>query len=204
MEKKFKILGFRPVFVRVFMARIPIDVSAIEIERHGNMHDRRKMMAEEDLPLCRFGPGGDFTTDYTAELGEMPMPQINGVSKVLSTIANMIGAAIYPQSGEKTLAVSLAMVSETEFHRSEGTFNADRETTYEAAFTATNANVTGLGKISKEPMLFGNDKGISIGNGHKPKHRLRTSRRPSKTRTGLRIAGQGTLFEINRERARTA
>ena len=53
-----------------------------------------------DIPLCKFGPGGDYTSElYAEELGTLNQPQepVSPLGKVLNAIADIIGATVQPE-----------------------------------------------------------------------------------------------------------
>jgi hypothetical protein len=52
-------------------------------------------------------------------------------------------------------------------------------------------------RLRDEPMLFGDDGGNCTLGTRKPHHRIRAHRKSAKKRTGDRIEGQGTLFELD-------
>ena len=52
---------------------------------------------ESNVPLCRFGPGGDFVEDWPERAPEPVEPAADPLRKVLSTIARMIGATLAPE-----------------------------------------------------------------------------------------------------------
>ena len=53
----------------------------------------------QDIPLCKFGPGGDFITEWPASSASQPLEaeSPNPVGKVLSLIARLLGSAIGPE-----------------------------------------------------------------------------------------------------------
>jgi hypothetical protein len=70
---------------------------------------------------------------------------------------------------------------------------------------ATSTTVAAGGRgLSGEQMLFADDWRVGVRAGHKPKHHIRAYRRTAKKRTAIGAGGQGTLFELDLRRARTA
>jgi hypothetical protein len=58
--------------------------------------------------------------------------------------------------------------------------------------------------LSREPMLFPDNSRVSSRIKHKPKYRIRTYRRAAKKRFAFGPSEQGSLFELDFQRARTA
>ena len=53
----------------------------------------------QDIPLCKFGPGGDFITEWPIPSASLPIEsaQTDPIGKVLSLIGRLVGSAIGPE-----------------------------------------------------------------------------------------------------------
>ena len=161
-----------------------------------------------DGPVCRFGPGGDYVYDWPAKSAQTPARQPNPLNKVLAAIADLMGTTVSGELMIQTqMPVYIAADSTTKQDDTdiEGPTNHSINQKESSAgdkpnrtnYAASIADPTGGSEVRAEPMLFGDDCGISRGPKRKPHHRIRAHRRAAKKRPGYSLKGQGTLFEIN-------
>ena len=156
----------------------------------------RFSQSQDDQPLCKFGPGGDYLTNWPAEdnLQENVEPQLNPIGKILSTIADMVGATLDPEileemtrhadiEGPVTITIGKEDITDEKTNKGHNTQAACRPET--------------SGPVRKQTMLFSDDWRTGPAAGRKQANRVRTHRRPAKKRSNYKIKGQGTLFEIN-------
>lgn len=156
--------------------------------------DMNRFKNRSEKPLCKFGPGGEFVTDWPG--GEMKAYKSNKnpLGKVLSTIAEIIGATIDPELiAELTSAPKAAQITD---------FNTKKEkTSIEAAKPEPDPKTIGHSQtdkqLPKQPMLFPDDRGIGRGVRRKPHNRIRAHRRTSRKTASRKVKRQNTLFEIN-------
>ena len=130
-----------------------------------------------NVPVCRFGPGGDYVKDWPAKKSQLPEPESNPLGKVLALIVDVMGTTV---SGELMI-------------QSQGPTDEPDHTNY----TASTAGAEDSSRISAEPMLFADDSRSSRGVRHKPHYRIRAYRRSSRKRTARKIDTQATLFEVD-------
>ncbi len=138
-----------------------------------------------DGPLCMFGPGGEYVTKWQSKKSEVEL-QKGALARVLGVIAEMV-------------ADILCFDNWSEMAIEEKSGDAER-----SDYTPTISIVRVDSELRGEPMLFGDDWRAGGRVRHKPKHRVRTHRRTSKKAAGLGVEGQGSLFELDSTRARTA
>lgn len=161
-----------------------------------------------DVPLCKFGPGGDFTNQYDSEKPAMPTADgISPLGKVLNLIAEVIGAAVQPEILTE-IACALPPVdalTNTDTSSSKETrpddqtqFAQSPDQPQAASGAKTNRPLAG------QPLLFSNDWRTGAGPQHKPGHRIRTCRRASRKKTAPPVYRQGSLFETHACRRKTA
>ena len=153
-----------------------------------------------NVPVCRFGPGGEYVKDWPAKKGQLPVPESNPLGKVLALIADVIGTTV---SGE--LMIQAGAVSETKAdieepadnylipEKQSGAANRGENTNY----AASTAGPKDSSRISAEPMLFADDSRSSGRAVHKPHHRIRAYRRAPRKRPARKIDTQATLFEVD-------
>lgn len=162
-----------------------------------------------DVPLCKFGPGGDFTCQYDSE--KPALPPADGVSplgKVLNLIAEVIGAAVQPEIFTE-IACALPPVdvpnNADSISLSEETLL--NEQTAPAPFAdqpQTTPSLKTNRPLAGQPLLFSNDWRTGTGAQHKPGHRVRAHRRAPRKKPAPAIYRQGSLFETHACRRKTA
>ena len=162
---------------------------------------------DSDRPLCRFGPGGDFVYDWPPKPTQLPTAQPSPLNKVLGMIADIMGTAISAElmieSQMSPFITARSTAGQSDDERPTNS-HLIREKELSAGDKSSRTNHTppiagpkGDSPLAKEPMLFGDDCGISRGPKRKPHYRIRAHRGPSRKRSAYRLEGQGTLFEIN-------
>lgn len=159
----------------------------------------------DDIPLCKFGPGGDYVNTFNASTSPKPAEKESPLGQVLTAIAEIIGATVHPEIlTEIACALPAAYepqkpVSETHDHQEK-----PEDGVRKANHTQTTQNTLPSGKLSKEPMLFGDDWGTGSKLKYQPNHRVRTHRRASRKKAAGPVHRQGTLFAINQVGRKTA
>jgi hypothetical protein len=159
---------------------------------------------EKDMPVCRFGPGGDFVVDWPAPSAACAASVgANPIGKVLETIAKIIGnvktAELLKNSNTDEISFALTNIEKTENLEDVIDFNQSDEPD---AQTAPGAQ-TGR-KLSEEPMLFDNASGAGRPVRHKPVNGVRAHRRPKRKRASFSTVRQGSLFEPYPESSKVA
>ena len=162
-----------------------------------------------NVPVCRFGPGGDYVKNWPGAKSQSPIQGANPLGKVLALIADVMGTTVSGElmiQSQKRLYISAAGIPKKTQADIEGPTDNHllREKQSGAANQAdhtsnapSTAGTKDSSRIAKEPMLFADDSGSSGRAGRKPHHRIRAYRRASRKRTARRLEGQGTLFEVD-------
>lgn len=161
-----------------------------------------------EVPLCKFGPGGDYTSELHTTTLQPLNPQDEQTSplgKVLTVIAEIIGATVQP---EVLTEIACALPTDqliAKSHSQEKTQDVQSATkptsgSHPKAITGASENW----KLSTEPMLFSNDWGTGSDAQRKSNHRVRAHRRPSRKKITGGLHGQGSLFEAHQPRRKTA
>lgn len=158
---------------------------------------------EDFEPVCRFGPGGDFTFDvFSRDLLAAPKAD-NSLTRVLKTISQIMAATL--SSEFNRASVKIEKYSTTQHLHTGGIPEyAHNSKSEEPTNPETVAATTGDLLFPNEPMLFADNCRNGIRTAHKQEHRVRAHRRTTKKRTAMRFAGQGSLFETNVKSVRTA
>jgi hypothetical protein len=138
-------------------------------------------------PVCKFGPGGDFVSNWPGKPVDYLKHSQSPLTKLLYSISKLINAAQAEHQQEYSVNIT------------EGT-NAAQPNTKTIPTSSSNSDVQG------QTLLFADDSRTGTGTVHKQKHRVRTHRRTTKKRPAIGIAGQqtGTLFETNGSGVKTA
>ena len=157
-------------------------------------------------PVCRFGPGGDFTTVWPKDAIQSTLPGPNSLTKVLNKIAFILNSAISSESisGSKP-TTSIHQTSDNNTSGEGNLIHADKERKSDEPVNAE-ANRTAKGNIKfpGQQLLFADDSRAGKSVRHKPKHRIRAHHRAAKKGTAFAVAGQGSLFDDNFKSAKTA
>ena len=162
-----------------------------------------------NLPVCRFGPGGDYVKNWPGAKAQLPIHEPNSLGKVLALIADVMGTTVSGElmiQAQKPLYISASGIPKksqadiegpTDNHllreKQSGATGKPNNTNY----TASTAGAKDSSRIATEPMLFADDSGSSGRAGRKPHHRIRAYRRAGRKRPARKIEGQGTLFELD-------
>jgi hypothetical protein len=164
-----------------------------------------------DAPLCKFGPGGDFTSQWDSQKPNLAaLEGVSPIGKVLNLIAEVIGAAVQPEILTE-IACALPPIDESQNNPNPTLSSQEIQTDGQTAIVRLCANqpqaVSRL-KAGRTPagqsMLFSNDWRTGTDLKHKPGHRIRTHRRASRKKPVDTVHGQGSLFETGALRRKTA
>ena len=162
----------------------------------------------KNRPLCRFGPGGDFISIWPGEEdleSDDSLQRSNSLSGVLNSIAEILGTLLGSEPDGITAIRNVQGSEIGSDNRNGESVNAvSNEGIEKKSYAASIRVVKGDSGVSDEPMLFADDSGISGGDGHKPKHRVRAHKRIARKRPSVSVCGQGTLFGADLKSVRTA
>ena len=156
-------------------------------------------------PLCKFGPGGDFTSIWQPEISESSISS-NWLVKLLASVVEVIAVLIDLKrySPYVHLRNDFSSNELTVCHK-EHVKNAFENTTSIDTDNTSPTPATEIGGIlPKDPLLFPDLGRNGIRIKHKPKHRIRTYHRTAKKRIAISPSKQSSLFESQFKSARTA
>jgi hypothetical protein len=159
-------------------------------------------MERQAEPLCKFGPGGDFVAVWEPKSPERP----DVLPRLLGSAIEAVAAAFGLKNADVNMHLNSNICpNESILHNIEKPNDEiENSTTNDSTDPAPASTPPNSSPFSGELLLFpdlGRD-GIRIK--HKPKHRIRTSRRTPKKGAAFRIPKQGSLFEGQFTRARIA
>ena len=147
-------------------------------------------------PICKFGPGGDFTDTWQPEPSES-FEAPNFLVKILITGIEALGVVIGLKRNDSNVLSTKTLYSDglTGYHK-EDVINAFSNRKIEHAVDSTStATVENGSSFPREPLLFPNFSRDGCRTKHKPQHNIRTYRRTAKKRPAFRASEQGSLFE---------
>jgi hypothetical protein len=159
---------------------------------------------EQIEPVCRFGPGGDYISIWPGRTDNSSVLQSNRAGKFIYSLNEVLYALIGCGFDLNPSQAGDAKIQELLVCQKEQSNYGLGHDTGRAAYAPSIAAVKGDSPVSEEPMLFTDDRRIIFPVGHKPKHRIRTSRRIAKKRTSFGLPSQGSLFESDLQSARIA
>ena len=153
-------------------------------------------------PLCKFGPGGDFVTTWEPKPSKRP----DVLPRLLGSAAEAVAAAFGLKNADVNMHLNNNIYpSESILHNSEKLNDEiENSTTNDSTDPAPASTPANSSPFSGELLLFPDFGRDGIRTKHKPKHRIRTSRRTPKKGIPFRIPKQGSLFEGQFTRARIA
>ncbi len=171
------------------------------------MDKNERFLNDENFPVCRFGPGGDFVTDWPYTVPKKPRRPI---ASLLKTIAKMLDVVITEEllNSSTIEKINLAINGEFEISNLKSQISnmeneIDVNKSDESNAPATSGIKTG-GQLQAQPMLFDNASGIVRPAGHKPNNGVRAHRRVKRKRTAFSQPWQGSLFESYPQSAKVA
>ena len=146
-------------------------------------------------PVCRFGPGGDFVTDWpVGTTGKVSNTSRRPIGSVLKAIAKMLDVVITEEllNSSTIEKINLAINGKSEISNMENELDLDKSDESNASPVS---GPKAHRQLQEEPMLFDNASGVSEPFGHKPNHGVRTHRRAKRKKTSFGQPWQGSLFE---------
>jgi len=158
----------------------------------------------ENEPVCRFGPGGDFTSIWPGKDAGSSLIRPNSLSKVLASIAQTMGIILGSAPAGTSKTTSNTQIKCIFFAKEKHKHESKSNKTDKSTDAPSTTIIKGHRQLPDEPMLFSDDSRAGRRAGHKSKHRVRAHRRTSKKRSPDGMRRQGTLFDANLKSARTA
>lgn len=147
----------------------------------------------QNIPVCRFGPGGDFVSYWPiGSAKSYPEPYENKLTKIIERLNQIISGLIQSQPDiqvnfSDTEADILRKVKKERVIIAKATDKKQSQ-------PSTNAASLSNKKVSEQQLLFANDWGACERAGYKQKHNIRAHQRTPKKRISSKRYGQGSLF----------
>jgi hypothetical protein len=159
---------------------------------------------EQIEPICRFGPGGDYMSFWPGQTVELSGFLATRVGKIIHSANEVLHALVGCGFDLNPSHGCGGQIQEQSVRRKEKAKYGFGYDTGRTAYAPSITTVKGDSHVSEEPMLFTDDRRIIFPAGHKPKHRIRASRRAAKKRTPFGLPSQSSLFESDLQSARIA
>ena len=148
-------------------------------------------------PVCKFGPGGDYTEIWPEgseliEFANAEGQQKNALGRLLdmlSGMAQLLRGRPDKQNIEISGPVEIAIYEEKDGC---------------AAYTKAGSDIEGNRRVWKQRWLFADDRRTGGAGGRKPDNHIRTHRAAPKKGIHLGPGAQSTLFDADAKGAKTA
>ena len=148
------------------------------------------------VPLCRFGPGGDFVRQWPGGDSVQSAKSGNPLGRLLAAIAEMVGATLDRHVIDELMGRAEDVQGPIIIH-SAGEQSHEYEIANRTTDAKTVADTAVCPKLQKQKLLFADDCRDGRAAGRKSAHRVRAHRRASAKAAAYEAKGQGTLFELN-------
>lgn len=157
----------------------------------------RRTPDESHEPLCCFGPGGDYHVEFSAHDRKPPS------GSLIQALLGMTGAflGLYRHAMTTSSRITPPAVEEPIHDRWQ---HRSYYISDDSAHTSAAPDSGGHLRFPVQARLFTDDGGTVAPTRHKPQHRIRAPKRVKIKATRHDLPGQGTLFEVDRSRTRTA
>ncbi|OHB53051.1 MAG: hypothetical protein A2Y07_06535 [Planctomycetes bacterium GWF2_50_10] len=163
------------------------------------MNIRIQRIQELTIPVCKFGPGGDFINAWPEMPAVISVPT-NPLGKVLDKIVAIMGmAGVYN--------VTLSTVSSSRNLTARENYKEIQENVSTQNYADSNtqaASARAIDKAGTNKGLFSNDIGTGPRAKTRPHNNLRTFRTASRKGLNRITNKQGTLFEADSTWAKSA
>lgn len=198
---------FCSVFVWVFRGARPIERKPVSRRLKTTGNDRTPRMDRHRIgriePACKFGPGGDYLSVWPPSRSIPGDPSSGHLTRLLESLAEIVGvlagtrrieASAVPPAADQVIARAKETTQDAvERHRPRRRFNPE-----------TAPGASSHRRFPGQPLLFADDCRPGDGAEPEPKHRIRASRRAAKKIAAHDFPGQGSLFEVDAPRAKSA
>ncbi len=160
----------------------------------------------ENSPLCRFGPGGDYTSLWPTANDASEPREGSSLTALLKSLGELVALCMGAPVGSLQAGRSDArsLIARIRFPKERINNVKSDSTATRSSDAATNASAQIHRQHQAKQMLLPYDGGTGKQAGSQPKHRVRAHRGASKKRAAVGFTGQGTLFDSDTRSARTA
>lgn len=151
--------------------------------------DKNRFTSE---PLCKFGPGGQFTSEIQPPQSQLNAPIIhNPMLKVLDVIADLLGGVIQPELLTETMVISkLSCSSNTTENPCEKQNPSNQPDHYPQAISGPASHK----HVHEQALLFTDIRRSVRRSEHHASNRIRAYSKSSRKKVNHSIAREGTLF----------
>jgi len=161
-------------------------------------------------PVCRFGPGGEFTSNWPFYAGAAKGRHVNDndmlfteeeQKSVLKKLGNMLIGIIEALRGDAEYEIEGPMEISESYEQGVTSYVTKDQGT---AYAETGAGVKHNNGIPRQSWLFADDWRAGGAAGNKQNHGVRAHRAVAKKRAYFGNNGQSSLFDADLEDAKTA
>jgi len=160
---------------------------------------------KSEIPVCKIGPGGDFTTVWPGQTMPFDEPPKTSLGKLLVTLSEIVNVVLGSEPSDRRPS-RLAIYLHPD--RIKGQQRAKDGVA--GIFLPTMAPSGGVQvskndrRLSVHPWLFADDRPALRRAAHKSKNAFPSHRKTTRKKVVRRSSMQGTLFEVDFKRIRTA
>ena len=156
-------------------------------------------------PVCKFGPGGDYTEIWPEgseliEFANAEGQQKNALGRLLDMLSGMV-QLLRGKPDKQNIEIS-GPVEIAIYEEKDGC--AARSERCRTAYTEAGSVVEGNRRVWKQRWLFADDRRAGGAGGRKPDNHIRTHRAAAKKGIHLGPGAQSTLFDADVKGAKTA
>lgn len=134
-----------------------------------------------NMPLCKFGPGGDFRWDYTPQIDNNRQGVFAPVAEAVKFVIKSISYRLPVCSGENEI-----VQEQHSFERQNREFN-----------TGKIRDTENIPSLSEQQAIFSDNARVVRAASKEPRHRVRALRRTPRKRFTVCLSGQSPLFETH-------
>ena len=167
------------------------------------MNKNSRFSNYDGFPLCRFGPGGDFVTNWPAGKSKVSKASRRPIGTALNAIAKMLDTVI----AEELLHNSTIEKINSAIHNAELNISMEDKSENDKSNGFNASSVSGLeagGQLQTQPMLFDNSSGTGANIRNKQNFRIRAGRKSKRKSAAFSRSWQGSLFESHDQSAKVA
>jgi len=168
------------------------------------MEKKNGFLNDENLPLCRFGPGGQYVTNWPGTAGnETSNASKRPISSVLNAISKMLDNVVSRELMQNSTVDKIYSA----IQNSQLPDNLEYEIEFDKPNNINASSASGFEagqQFQTQQMLFDNASGACQSFGHKPNNSVRAHHRPKRKRPAFGKPWQGSLFEPYQQSVKVA
>ncbi len=152
-------------------------------------------------PACKFGPGGEYLSVWPVSPPPCVDPSAGHLTRVLASVAEIVGVLSGTRRTSSVIAPSDQPVSGCQEKTTDA---AERDRHHRRFDPQAASGAPAHRRFPRQSLLFPDDSRVSGETESESKHRVRAPKRAAKKIVAHNFPGQGSLFEIDVPRTKTA